>query len=83
MIKGVTRNIVLEAAKKLLPIEMRPIQQRELKFCEEAFLTSSTKDLTPVIEIDGHKIGSGNPGKFTQLLREHFIKLRHQELTDQ
>lgn len=83
IIKGVTRSIVLNIAKEFIPIHMRPIHQSELKLCEEAFLTSSTKDLVPVTEIDQLKIGSGTPGKFTQLLRKHFVELRHQELSIQ
>jgi branched-chain amino acid aminotransferase len=70
---GVTRNAVLELAKGLYPIEERPILLEELPLAKEAFVTSSSKEITPVIQIDDIVIGSGKPGLHTWELELRFV----------
>lgn len=72
IVKGVTRKLVLDIAANLYPIEYRSLTLDQAIQCEEAFLTSSIKDLIPLVEIDGKKIGSGKPGAVTCLLREKY-----------
>lgn len=65
---GITREIVINLAKTHFPIEIRPISYKELPQIKECFITSSNKEILPVIQIDHHSIGSGQVGPFTQKL---------------
>jgi len=72
---GITRNVVLELARGRFTIEERPILLNELSLTEEAFITSSSKEITPVVQIDDMQIGSGKPGPRTYELEQRFIEL--------
>jgi D-alanine transaminase len=71
ILSGVTRLAVLELAKRdgIALIE-RPFSLEEAKAAKEAFLTSTTSNVMPVIEIDGSPIGNGHPGTVTRALSE-------------
>jgi branched-chain amino acid aminotransferase len=72
---GVTRNVVLELAHNRFTIEERPIHLEELPQADEAFITSSSKEITPVVQIDDLIIGNGKPGQRTYELEQRFIAL--------
>ncbi|MGZ3618609.1 MAG: aminotransferase class IV, partial [Ktedonobacteraceae bacterium] len=65
---GITRNVVLELARSKFIIEERPILLEELALADEAFITSSSKEITPVVQIDDRIIGNGKPGRHTYQL---------------
>lgn len=68
---GVTRDVVLELARELaIPVVERPFHIHELPRLEECFLTGTTTDVMPVVEIDGKAVGSGRPGPTTMRLYE-------------
>ena len=75
---GVTRNIVLELARGRFAIEERSILLDELAQAEEAFITSSSKEITPVVQIDDLTIGKGKPGPRTYELEQRFIEMVEQ-----
>ena len=72
---GITRNVVLDLARGRFPIEERPILFAELAEAEEAFVTSSSKEIVPVVQIDDLVIGNGNPGPRTFELEQRFIEM--------
>ncbi len=72
---GVTRNTVLELAQGIFTIDERPILFDELAHVDEAFITSSSKEIIPVIQIDDIIIGNGKPGPRTTALEQRFIKM--------
>lgn len=72
---GVTRNVVLELAQGRFAIEERPILLEELPLAEEAFVTSSSREITPVVQIDDLTIGDGKPGLRTFELEQRFIEM--------
>lgn len=72
---GVTRNVVLDLARGRFPIEERPILLEELALADEAFVTSSSKEITPVLRIDDQAIGDGQPGPRTTEMEQRFIAL--------
>ena len=72
---GVTRNVVLELARGRFTIEERPILLEELSLADEAFVTSSSKEITPVIQVDDSVTGTGSPGPRTIELEQRFIAL--------
>jgi D-alanine transaminase len=78
ILPGVTRNAVLEVARQLgIPVREAPVFANELPRALEVFLTSTTNDVMPVVEIDGRPVGGGRPGPVTQRLyaavREHLL----------
>ena len=75
VLMGITRNVVLELARGVFPIEERPISLAELPHVDEAFITSSSKEIMPVIRIDDLIIGDGTPGRRTYALEQRFIEM--------
>ncbi|HSD83535.1 MAG TPA: aminotransferase class IV [Anaerolineae bacterium] len=72
VLEGITRRIVLQEAAALLPIDYRPITVRDLPQIAEAFITSSSREVMPVIQIDDQIIGPGQPGSITLQLLEKY-----------
>jgi branched-chain amino acid aminotransferase len=66
---GITREVVLELAPKagLKPLE-RALSPIDLADADEAFLTSSTREIIPLVEVDGEEIADGRPGPITSEL---------------
>ena len=69
---GITRNVVLELAQAQLPIQERSIGLSELATIQECFITSTTKEIMPIIQIDDQLIGTGQPGPATQRMQRAF-----------
>lgn len=72
---GITRNVVLDLARSRFTIEERPILLEELPHVDEAFITSSSREITPVVQIDEVIIGDGKPGTRTYELEQRFIEM--------
>jgi branched-chain amino acid aminotransferase len=72
---GITRNVVLELSRSVFAIEERPILLEELSLADEAFVTSSSKEITPVVKINDRIIGEGKPGQRTYQLEQLFIEM--------
>lgn len=74
ILHGITRRSILKlAAERQLKIEERPFTVEEAKHAREAFVSSATTFVMPVVSIDGTSIGDGKPGEMTQKLREIYI----------
>ncbi|WP_026752594.1 aminotransferase class IV [Sediminibacterium sp. C3] len=72
VLAGVTRAKIL--LNKQFVVKEEPIALEALANAEEAFITSSTKNVLPVIAIDGKPIGNGAPGPVTQQLLQWIIQ---------
>jgi branched-chain amino acid aminotransferase len=72
VLAGITRNVALELAADLGGVVLRPILREELHTADEAFITSTTKEILPIVLVDDVIIGSGRPGIYTQRLRALF-----------
>jgi branched-chain amino acid aminotransferase len=68
VLEGITRRIVLQEAASVIPIDYRPVKASELDRAAEAFITSSSREVLPVIQIDEQIIGNGQPGSITLAL---------------
>ena len=67
---GVTRRTVLRLGRANgIGIEYRPLRVDELPLIDEAFITSSSRGVVPVIEIEGQPVGAGQVGDVARLLR--------------
>ena len=63
MLTGITYDVVLElAAQHGLPTEVRDITDAEVRAADELWLTSSTKEVLPIVRLDDRPVGAGQPG---------------------
>lgn len=75
ILSGIVRGVVLEQAnEEKLPVAERFASQEELMQADEVFLTSTTSFVTPIVEIDGRKIGDGTPGPVTMRLQARYMQ---------
>lgn len=75
ILSGITRAVVLECAKKLnYEVITKNFTKVDAESADEAFMTSATGLITPVIKINSSQIGDGKPGNFTKSLRAEYIK---------
>ena len=71
ILKGVTRNTLIKILKKNnFKIIERPFNLIEAKNAKEAFLTSSTMSVLPVVKIDNYNISNGKPGDVTKQIMD-------------
>jgi D-alanine transaminase len=73
ILRGITRTVLLDAIKaQKLTLEERPFTVEEAYAAREAFLTSASQIVMPVVRIDSKPIGNGAPGLVTTALRREF-----------
>ncbi|RJQ65217.1 MAG: branched-chain amino acid aminotransferase [Desulfobacteraceae bacterium] len=70
ILSGITRQVVLDIAGGLMPIEIRDLPLTELRTAQEVFITGTNKGLMPVVQMDDTPIGDGRPGRFTLRIME-------------
>jgi len=76
VLPGVTRNMVLECAKQCeITVHLLPVKLREIESLEEAFITSSSRGIMPVVRIDDVPVGDGKPGPVTRRLMDCYANL--------
>ncbi|MDO5528478.1 MAG: D-amino-acid transaminase [Paracoccus sp. (in: a-proteobacteria)] len=75
ILHGITRAAVLRFAREAqMKVEERGFTPDEAKAADEAFVTSASAFVMPVVEIDGARIGEGKPGPVAQRLRDIYIE---------
>jgi len=73
ILRGITRAVVLDVLKAQgLTVAERPFTLAEAYAAREAFITSATQTVMPVVAIDGYSIGDGKPGPVATALRREF-----------
>jgi branched-chain amino acid aminotransferase len=74
ILEGITRNTVIELARDLgIDVVERRIAREELYSSDEAFFTGTAAEVTPIVEVDGRVIGSGEPGPVTRRIRGYYL----------
>ena len=74
ILHGITRAAVLRFAREAqMEVEERPFTIAEAQAADEAFITSASAFVMPVVEIDGAKLGAGTPGPVAVRLREIYL----------
>ena len=75
ILAGCTRRALFRLAKEHdVKIEERAFTPDEAYAADEAFLTSASQFVMPIVEIDGKRVGGGQPGPVTRKLRELFLE---------
>jgi D-alanine transaminase len=78
ILRGITRTVVIDMlAAQGLKFEERPFTLEEAHEAREAFITSASQTVLPVVKIDGQPVGNGAPGLVASALRREFH--RHTE----
>lgn len=73
ILHGVTRAVTLGlAGAGEIPVQERPFTLDELYGADEAFVTGTTVEITPIVSVDGRPIGAGSPGPVTRELQARF-----------
>ena len=81
LLAGITRDVLFELARALrLPIQEVPLTRHDLYNADEAFMTSTLKEVLAVTRIDGRTIGTGRPGPVTKRLLRAFRQLIRREM---
>jgi branched-chain amino acid aminotransferase len=81
LLEGVTRAFIFELGYELgIDVREETLYPKDLETADEMFITSTTRELSPVVNVDGRQVGSGKPGPVTQRLLGRY-QTRSQELT--
>jgi len=76
VLEGITRGSVIEMAEReRLPVKETNFTRDELYIADEAFLTGTAAEITPIKEVDGRVIGNGSPGPITKKLQDLFFRI--------
>jgi branched-chain amino acid aminotransferase len=78
VLRGITRDVVLELARTQYPVEVDSFTVERLYHADEVFITSSSKQIMPVTRVDDAIIGDGKAGPYTQNLMACFDSLVEQ-----
>lgn len=73
ILAGVTRALVLDLARTLaIPLREEPLHLAALEGAEEAFLTSTVREVLPLVRVGDRSVGFGTPGPVTRRLHDAF-----------
>ena len=73
ILKGITRKHIIEMAKKHFTVEEKDVTIEDILNAKEAFITSTTKQMLPVVQLDGNQVGTGKLGEVTMRIRKEMI----------
>jgi D-alanine transaminase len=80
ILRGVTRTTLLEVIRESgVPFSEKPFTIAEAQSAREAFITGAGSLLTPIVEVDGVKLGDGKPGEVATRLRRLYIERARQK----
>jgi branched-chain amino acid aminotransferase len=83
VLEGVTRNVVIEMArKKGADVKQLVMTRHDLFIADECFLTGTAAEIVPVVKVDGRLIGDGKPGPVTRDLMQEYHRLTRKEGTE-
>jgi len=73
LLPGITREFILELAHEIgIPAREARLVPSDIEAADEAFLTGTTREVTPIVAVDERRIGTGKPGPITQRLLSAF-----------
>lgn len=75
LLPGITREFVFDVGREAgVEVREQVLHDNDLFAADECFLTSTTKEIVPIVQVDDGKIGTGAPGPVTKTLLERFRK---------
>ena len=80
ILPAIRRKVIIAlAAEHNIALEERPFLLSEVMEADEAFLSSATTIVMPVVSIDGQAVADGKPGRVTTLMRSLYVEMLRQE----
>jgi branched-chain amino acid aminotransferase len=79
---GIAQQIVFEIASRVLPLRKEAVNVADIPRLSEVFITSSSRGIVPVIEIDNILLGDGKPGAQTMALRQEYLQWMESHLEE-
>jgi len=81
LLEGVTRAFIFELGRELgIDVREDPLHPKDLDTADEMFITSTTRELSPVVNVDGRPVGNGTVGPITKKLTSLYQQ-RAEEMT--
>ncbi len=81
VLSGITRSLVLEVIRELgIPVRWEGVRFEDMRRLDEAFITSASRAVLPVTEIDGQMVGDGKPGPITKRVMQGYWERVEEEL---
>jgi branched-chain amino acid aminotransferase len=78
LLAGITREYLFEVAEETgVAMREQVLRDEDLFGADEAFLTSTTREVIPIVQVDGRRIGSGVPGPVTRTLLDGYRRRAH------
>lgn len=79
MLTGITYDVVLElAALHGVPHQVRAVSEAEVRSADELWMTSSTKEVMAIVQLDGAPVGAGVPGPLARRMDALYQTFKHQ-----
>ena len=76
LLPGITRGLVFEIGRSTgIAVAEARLTDDDLFASEEMFLTSTTREILPIVDVDGRQIGSGRPGPVTRQLHSEYKRV--------
>jgi D-alanine transaminase len=73
ILPGITYDVVVELARaNNMPLEFRPVSEAEVRGADELWVTSSSKEVLAVVQLDGKPVGDGKPGPVFKRMYQHY-----------
>ena len=77
ILPGITYDVVSELARaNNLPIEFRDVSEAEVRAADEIWVTSSSKEVLAIVELDGKRVGDGRPGPVFRRLHQLYQEFK-------
>jgi D-alanine transaminase len=78
ILPGITYDVVVELARAdAMPIELRELAEAEVRAADEIWVTSSSKEVLAIVELDGRRIGDGRPGPAFRRMHRLYQDFKH------
>lgn len=76
VLSGITKRVVFDLCSRTgIPVAERPFREDELPRAAEMMLLSTTREVMPVVSVDGMKVGDGTPGQLTRRIQAAFSEV--------
>lgn len=76
ILPGITRKVIMEiCCQNRIPVEERPISEKELYELDEIIIAGTGSEITPVIQVNDKIIGNHKPGEITRFIQKGFFEM--------
>lgn len=83
VLKGITRSQVLRCAESAgILVVRKPVNVKDLPLLTEAFITSASRGVLPLVQIETTRIGNGKPGRITRAIENLFNQMLEGEIEE-